>query len=362
MCAAITALSFMSSAPPNPRWVSLGQLAAPRALAVTVPLPNGDVLVVGGIDNDDPSVVRTTTELIDPFSGTTEVLAGSFLGRVNHTATLSHGLVVVAGGTERIGSQWEPLDRVDVFDVSRKEWRAATPMNMPRSDHGAVVLRDGRVLVAGGTNGPPQIKSVEAYDPNTDKWTALADMPQARSQFSIATLKDGRVLVAGGLVFGQASSTSVIYDPARNVWEAGPQMQAARVLNTSVKLTSGDLLLIGGQRDGGGSAERYDWRTNVFLPAGTLVQPRMLGAAVPMPNGRVMLVGGLLISPDRDRFAPLATAEIWDSSTNVWIDAADPSTARALGSFVLTQAGALWIGGAGDGEHALRAIERFNWR
>jgi N-acetylneuraminic acid mutarotase len=344
------------------RWQAFGQLAEPRALAVTVPLPSGDVLVVGGIDNDDPQVVRTTAELIDPFTGASRVLPQKLLGRVNHTATLAKGEVVLAGGTERLGTQWSALDRVEVFDPIHQTWTVATPMLAARSDHGAAALRDGRVLVAGGTDGPRQLASVEIYDIPSNSWTRVHELPEARSQFSIATLNDGRVLVAGGLVRGTASSSSVIYDPARDAWDIGPRMQYARVLNASVKLAGGDVLMIGGQRDGGGTAERYDARAKTFVFAGTLAQPRMLAAAVRIGDGRVLVVGGLLIDPGRESFIPIADAEIWDQSTNAWSEASDPSTARALGSFVSTQAGALWIGGAGEGEHALRSIERFTWR
>jgi len=349
--------------PGTARWQTLGQLDEPRALATTVSLPDGDVLVVGGLDNDDPRVVRTTVEIVDPFTGKTRVLPQRLLGRVNHTATLATGgAVVMAGGTERIGPQWSALDRVEVYDPARETWTIAANMNDARSDHGAAALRDGRVLVAGGTDGPRQLDSVEIYDAAANTWTPAHPLPEARSQFSIATLNDGRVLVAGGLVRGEASSSSVIYDPARDAWDQGPRMQVARVLNASVKLSSGDVLLIGGQRDGGGTAERYDARTKRFVFAGTLVQPRMLGAAVRIPDGRVLVVGGLLIDPGRSSFVPLADAEIWDQTTDRWTDVSDPFTARALGSFVLTPAGALWIGGAGEGEHALRSIERFTWR
>ena len=363
LVAAIAAIAVVSrESPAILQWQSFGQLAEPRALAVTVALPSGEVLVVGGLDNDDAQVVRSTAEIVDPFTGKSRVLPQTLLGRVNHTATLAKGEVVVAGGTERLGTQWSALDRVEIFDPAHETWTVAAPMLAARSDHGAAALRDGRVLVAGGTDGPRQLAAVEIYDLVSNTWTPAHDLPEARSQFSISTLNDGRVLVAGGLVRGEASSSSVIYDPASDAWDLGPRMQYARVLNASVKLAGGDVMMIGGQRDGGGTAERYDARTKKFVFAGTLSQPRMLAAAVGIGVGRVLVVGGLLIDPGREGFVPLSDAEIWDASTNAWSDATDPSTARALGSFVSTKAGALWIGGAGEGEHALRSIERFTWR
>ena len=343
-------------------WQAIGQLVAPRSQAATIPLPDGDVLVLGGIDNDDVEVVRTTAELVDPFTGKVRVLPQRVIGRTNQTATLAVDKVIVAGGTERVQGRWSPLASVEVFDSKRASWTTAAPMRSPRSDHAATALRDGRLLVAGGTDGPRQLDSVEIYDPARDAWTAAAPMPEPRSQFTITTLPDGRVFVAGGLRRGEPTGSSLFYDAARDVWSDGPRMGAARVLHTAVTLGGGDVLMVGGQREASGTAERFDFRLERFFTAGVLAQPRMLSSAVRVGSGRVLVVGGLLVDPSREGFTPLGTAELWDPATNEWSDAPDPATARALGSFVLTQAGALWIGGAGDGEHALRSIERFSWR
>jgi len=362
VCALVVALTLTSRITPELRWEWLGQLAHPRALATTLPLPNGEVLVVGGIDNDDPALTNKTAELIDPYNGKTTVLPDKLAGRVNHTATLTGSSVIVTGGTERTGGQWTAIAQVDRYDMTLRTWKTVSAMTFPRSDHGATTLRDGRVLVAGGTDGPRQLESVEIYDPARNTWTVAAAMPEPRSQFSIATLRDGLVFIAGGLVRGLPSSSTLLYDPVSSRWEFGPRMDSARVLHTAVALANGDVLIIGGQRDGAASAERFDWRARKFVPAGFLTKPRMLGSAVQLPDNRVLVVGGLLIGPGREGFAPMGEAEIWDPLLNEWSDVKEPATSRALGSLVITHMGALWIGGAGAGEHATNAIERFTWR
>src|SRR5437867_2461569 len=50
-----------------------------------------------------------------------------------------------------------------------------------RSDHIAVRLLDGRVLVAGGrTDGRTGLATAELYDPNTGTWTATGSMTAGR--------------------------------------------------------------------------------------------------------------------------------------------------------------------------------------
>ena len=49
-------------------------------------------------------------------------------------------------------------------------------MITPRHSHAAILLPDGRVLVAGGTSLDDPPDSAELYDPATGTWTAIASM------------------------------------------------------------------------------------------------------------------------------------------------------------------------------------------
>ena len=68
--------------------------------------------------------------------------------------------------------------------------------------HGAVLLADGRVLVAGGSSGgfeaSRQLESVEVFDPKTETWTLLAPLREARWGPTVDLLQSGKVLVTGG--------------------------------------------------------------------------------------------------------------------------------------------------------------------
>ena len=72
-----------------------------------------------------------------------------------------------------------------------------------RAGHTAVLLGDGRVLVAGGGLGDDATtRSAELYDPATGRWTVTGIMADARRGYTATVLADGSVLVVGGVGLG----------------------------------------------------------------------------------------------------------------------------------------------------------------
>ena len=343
-----------------PSWSVAGALAEARNYPQVTALPTGELLVTGGVDPAFADVARATSELFDPATGRSTLLAAAGPGRVNHTATLGWGdRVVVAGGTDYYDGSWHAMDRVDVYLPYSHVWLRGTSMRQPRADHAAAPLRGGRVLVAGGENGNFIYKTAEIYDPSTDTWTAAASMPRVRTQFLMAALPDGTVLALGGLEErGIPSRTSLIYDPRNDTWREGPRMSTDRVLSAIATLPNGDVLVIGGQKDASNTAERYDWRAHKFVFAGVLVEPRLAAVAATLADGSVALVGGLPDSPSRNGFAPTAGVERWDPITNRWTELPAISAARALGVLVMSGGDAFLVGAALTSEAADPQIER----
>jgi hypothetical protein len=98
-----------------------------------------------------------------------------------------------------------------VLDMASAQpaWRETAPMAFPRSYHNLTLLPDGSVLATGGekTTDPfDQTQAVfpaELWSPATETWTTVASLSVPRFYHSIALLlPDGRVLVAGGGRFG----------------------------------------------------------------------------------------------------------------------------------------------------------------
>jgi hypothetical protein len=101
-----------------------------------------------------------------------------------------------------------------VLDMTQSSpaWQAINPMAFARSYHNLTVLPDGNVVVTGGngnTNPDAQTLAVfaaEMWSPATQAFTTMASMVTPRVYHSTALLlPDGRVLVAGG---GQYDGTS----------------------------------------------------------------------------------------------------------------------------------------------------------
>jgi hypothetical protein len=361
-CLAIAVIGPSLALPPSgaPAWGLAGQLGAPRAYASALTLPTGEIFVFGGLDEHDPQIVSTTTELIDPLTGVVRTLPQRLPGRLHQTMTLGWAdRVVVAGGVEWYGGSFHSTDRVDIYLPYQRQWVHAHPLLQARSDHGAAPLPGGEILVTGGNVGSKPLASSEIYDPRTDTWRAAAPLPAPRLRFSIGALPDGRVLVAGGLSqVGMPLASSLIYEPARDRWVAGPDLAYPRVQHAMVALPSGDLLFIGGQFAASNTAERFDVARAIFTYAGTLERPRLVEQAAVLPDGRVVITGGSLEVPGRMDWVPVADAEIWDPATNAWTVFASPTLPRALGDLIATRNGLYLVGGVGDGLSASQAIER----
>src|SRR5260370_39157103 len=95
------------------------------------------------------------------------------------------------------------------------------PTSSGRQSHTATALADGRVLVAGGdgflTDFTTDVifATAELYDPAVGAWTLTASMNIARSEHAAVQLQDGRVLVLGGSTSGAMPLASAeIYTPA----------------------------------------------------------------------------------------------------------------------------------------------------
>jgi galactose oxidase-like protein len=99
-----------------------------------------------------------------------------------------------------------PTNRAETIDLTDPgaTWVETSPMAFPRRYLTPTLLPDGKVLVTGGSSLPGistagAVMVPEQWDPQTRSWSLLAGMYEPRLYHSNALLlPDGRVLVAGG--------------------------------------------------------------------------------------------------------------------------------------------------------------------
>jgi RHS repeat-associated protein len=150
------------------------RLKLARAWHTATVLPNGTVLIMGGIGRDGQIVKQD--EVFDPPSLTFRLLvSGAPNPRAFHTATLlTDGTLLIAGG---VGASGQPLKSAELWDFRQGLGsRSSGDLNSERRNHAATLLADGTVLLSGGTDGkgnPLQIG--ELYDPSSRMFTAVPD-------------------------------------------------------------------------------------------------------------------------------------------------------------------------------------------
>lgn len=181
--------------------VQSSSLPAPKAFPRLVSLVDGRVLAIGtGGDGGDQT---TTAVLYDAATGqwkaTGEVVEGSRLG-IAAAALLPDGRVLLIGAASPLGASTSMVTQV--FDPGSVTFSAAAPAIVPRAGGTLTSLRDGRVLLVGGTaldDPNTAIADAELFDPAADSFTSTGALRIARSGHTAELLGDGTVLVYGGV-------------------------------------------------------------------------------------------------------------------------------------------------------------------
>jgi hypothetical protein len=261
----------------------------------------------------DPRKVPVATGVLKPVGPLLTTRSG-------HTATLlPNGKVLLAGGHDGT----EALASAELFDPATGRFSATGSMSAPRFAHEAVLLPTGKVLLTGGQTGSLQHASAELYDPATGRFTTTGGMRITREAHRATLLKNGQVLITGGLSNAWPQQRlAELYNPASGTFSPAGEMTVVRADHTATLLPNGQVLLCAGSTgrrinaDVTETAELFDPATNRFTATGSLAVPRHKHAAVALPDGRVLVLGGAasrlsgfynsaeLYDPASGRFAP----------------------------------------------------------
>ncbi|MEI7475180.1 MAG: kelch repeat-containing protein [bacterium] len=236
--------------------------------------------------------------------------------RVNHTASLlPNGKVLVAGGLDDdLGGG--PSNTAEIYDPKTQKFSLTRNLLVKRINPQSILLKNGKVLIVGGVDDLPmyknQIKIAELYDYKSGKFSRTGDLNIPRlNGFKLTLLNDGRVLVTGGLTtaYGIRKNNCEIYDPNTAKFKLISPMKFKRDMHNAVLLKNGNVLIVGGnttfntideksiQQAAAGAGiesttEIFNSKTEKFSLAGNIIYRIIPGASILLPDGNVLIIGG----------------------------------------------------------------------
>ena len=259
-------------------------------------------------------------------TGTFTATGSMTVPRINHTATLlPNGKVLIAGGTST----------VELYDPSTGTFTATGAMTASTFVFSATLLPDGRVLLI-------ESRNAELYDPSTGTVTATGSMVDGQGGHA-TLLTNGKVLMTGPgnpQLYDPSTGAFTLTGPYANVYTHDDSFQTTVTL-----LPSGEVLFAEDvQYVRNYSAELYDSTTNTFRLTGTMVSFLLGRTTTLLVNGKVLRAGGA------DDFGRYQKAEQYDPATGMFTATGDMTTPRDSHAAVLLPDGAVLItGGYGMG-------------
>ena len=199
-----------------------GRMNFQRFWPASVLLQDGRVLITGGSRTDRPyhssSAFRhASAELFDPDTGTSTATGNMSVSRFRDRAMLLPDGRVLIKGT--------PFDPPEVYDPRSGSFIAMEGRPELTRDATITALPTGDLLTT-DTQG-----SVSRFDPDSWEFQFLTKMDVPRSDHSATLLQDGRVLIVGGANATGALKRADVYDPSSNTLVSGWR-SAARTLGT----------------------------------------------------------------------------------------------------------------------------------
>lgn len=351
--------------PATQLWTVTGDLTEARIGHSVTLLPNGKVLLAGG---QAPGGTTSSAELYDPTAGTWSAAASMPTAVMYHSTTLlADGRVMSIGGGQTYGTT---IDQFAYYTPASNTWSSGSPVNtIARKYHTATKLADGRVLFAGGQTPETEIAFVynsfnitamtQIYDPSDQTWTTLSSLNVARAYHLAILLNNGKILVAGGVDSGGNALTSAeLFDPNTSTWTLlASTMTVARYFYSSATLLGNGTVLLAGGLDGTGTetntTEIFNPVTSTFSAGPPMATARYGHSATLLNNGTILIAGGLANPNIATNTTEIYNAGVWSAGTPL-------IAARGLMTGTKVSNGDVVIAGGSDSGVGLNTIEVYH--
>ena len=325
----------------------------------------------------------TFTEIFDPALGTHGQALGDFTSNTDHDMfcpginNLPDGRILAAGGTTS--------ERTSIYDPLTGIWSVADEMNIPRGYQGNVTLSDGSVFTLGGSwGGGEGNKDAELWSPLTG-WTLLPGLQNELLWNSNDLSQEARGIyrvdnhswlwpAPNGKVFHAGPGERMHWIDVSNggSWTDAGQRgdDTYSMKGTTVMFDIGKILKVGGSRSYDSDTPAKDnsyvidinGSAPIVTPTGNnLAFSRTMHNSTVLPNGEVLVTGGLNIAKVFSDEGARLTAEMFNPTTNTWRNVAGMATARTYHSVgILMVDGRVFVGGGGLCDGTLDCVNHFD--
>lgn len=380
----IYTLSVSGRGAPITRHISIAttnDLTTARSNHSAILLPNGKVLIVGGLDINVQTL--DSAELYDPATGTFTSTGSLITARGGHAAIpMSDGKVLQIGG-------WGQGTIPELYDTANGTFKSTGKKGSVIDSTGftATMLQSGEALIAGGISSDAHqhpIVHATLFNSTTGKFKTTGSLTAARFSHTATLLMDGKVLLVGGYEksirnVNEPLSSTELYIPSARKFKSTGILATARVHHTATLLQNGKVLIAGGEDYSGylSSVEIYNPDTGKFITTGDLNTVRSNHTATLLKNGKVLIVGGISDAlsvttyinseGEKVRSSTLGTrsiilnsAELYDPETGGFTATGSLAAKRIYHTATLLPNGKVLIIGGGEQEEAIASAEIYN--
>lgn len=218
-------------------------------------------------------------------------------------------MILVVGGRENLWVLNGSYDDWYLFDPESRTFVDQGRLQLGRSEHQAIVLQDGRVLLVGGWAGEGGLDTddVDLVDPARGKVESIPLNLLADAAASGASLGTGGAIICGGArVPGETatlSSKCQIVNLQGSVRDGAP-LPVPLAHHAMTPVGDGQVLVTGGYTAAGpfeadaelaatSSAYLYDLESDTWTQVDDLQNARSQHRGIPLSDGRVLIVGGV---------------------------------------------------------------------
>lgn len=334
-------------------WNTEGSLPSGTTLLemVCVPLGNGKVLSIGGLVSSSSGTVSALCFLYDPTTHTWSATGSlSHARRLHSAVVLSNGKVLVASGED---SSANPIDVCELYDPVAGTWSNTGSTTNHHQRARIAVMGTGDVLIVSGLSSA----TCEIYSVSSGTWSSAAALSTNNYFYDLITLPNGNVLMVGGSDGGGNAITSCqIYNVSGNSWSStgsltNPIQAAKAEPRILIQYNSNTILRAGGQDNtnfptGSAFTEKYSISAGTWSNAGNLSTGRLGCFLCIRRDGTVMISGGATSQvPGTSGQTVISTSEVWNGSSS-WSSGPSLSSSRyELGGATIPNGNQIIVGG-----------------